>query len=554
MAQSHARSQPSTTKTVANHKHAGKVAGSRRSIRGKRALSPSGEGEPVTKKSKGVLPCQVLDFETHPYRLGSSAISAKKKASSQAAAKRKAAAVIDPREDSSDESLDEELIAKGQRRAHHRVSEDDDEDSLDTRNSDHEADQEFEDGLEGLDAQSLRKTLASEASPRPQWSKSKAQRKAQEEDNVLNVPEYDLELTTASELDDHDHHHDEDDDEDEVPAQAISHRAKARLAEVPAWASDTEQDNIPTTTTKPHNEDGGMIYSIDAQYTPPDAGSALRLSDQPANAKAMIKAAIRQVSGDCLFEDGYPSVDQMQAYHTKVLVGACDALGSDFELLGYRVSRDRAMVGHISRVLSSRVSLIRSAIKKIAQNKIETCFQLGSDIMANQNKIRTLREKGSYIYPMNTLAHVPGELLRREKPFQHVSIISTLRDAIFTSTRGSTLAAKHVARFISTREDRPDELEVPIAMLCMVATAVLAAIDDWKTGLQKISEFSAETYTDTYRGHELFLKNIRDADPKKFHRLMADIYIAAAMNSESQSAKVMAKNQMALLDLDGMEE
>ncbi|KAG6846749.1 hypothetical protein H0H93_012103, partial [Arthromyces matolae] len=323
---------------------------------------------------------------------------------------------------------------------------------------------------------------------------------------------------------------------------------------IPAWVSDNEHTSNPTATTKARNEEQGLIYSIEAQYTAPDPGSALRLSDQPPNAKAMIKAAIREVSGDCLFEDAYPSVDQMGAYHTKVLVEACDALGSDFELLGYRVTRDRAMVGHISRVLSSRVSLIRSAIKKIAQNKIETCFQLGSDIMANQNKIRTLREKGSYIYPMNTLAHVPGELLRREKPFQHVSIISTLRDAIFTSTRGSTLAAKHAGRFISTREDRPDELEVPIAMLCMVATAVLAAIDDWKTGLQKISEFSAEAYTDTYRGHELFLKNIRDADPKKFHRLMADIYVAAGMNSESQSAKVIAKNQMAILDLDGMEE
>ncbi|KAG6843738.1 hypothetical protein H0H93_000258 [Arthromyces matolae] len=91
-------------------------------------------------------------------------------------------------------------------------------------------------------------------------------------------------------------------------------------------------------------------------------------------------------------------------------------------------------------------------------------------------------------------------------------------------------------------------------MLAMVATAVLSAIDDWKTGLQKISEFNAETYADVYRGHALFLKNIRDSEPNKFHRLMADIYLAASANSESQSAAVIARNQMSVLNLDGMEE
>ncbi|KAG6834933.1 hypothetical protein H0H93_006262, partial [Arthromyces matolae] len=195
MAQSRGHSQPSTTKAVAGHKPASKVAGSRKSTRGKRGLSPSSEGGPATKKAK-------------------------------AAAARKAPAIIDPREDSSDQSLDEEPIAKTRRRAQPPASEEDDEES-EAANSHDDADQEFEDGLEQLDAQSLRKTLASE---RPQWSKSKAQKKAQDDD-VFNIPEYDIELTTASELDDHDRHHDEDEDEDEAPTLASSHRAKARRAE-----------------------------------------------------------------------------------------------------------------------------------------------------------------------------------------------------------------------------------------------------------------------------------------------------------------------------------
>lgn len=51
-----------------------------------------------------------------------------------------------------------------------------------------------------------------------------------------------------------------------------------------------------------------------------------------------------------------------------------------------------------------------------------------------------------------------------------------------------------------------------------------ASITDWNTGFLKKSEFNADEFEDVYRGHEMFLSNIRNDRPAAYHRLMADLY------------------------------
>jgi Domain of unknown function (DUF6532) len=54
----------------------------------------------------------------------------------------------------------------------------------------------------------------------------------------------------------------------------------------------------------------------------------------------------------------------------------------------------------------------------------------------------------------------------------HPAIISSIKDCFFTNARCGSLADKYAARFSSSIKDGPrkDEMELPIPMVCLIAT------------------------------------------------------------------------------------
>jgi hypothetical protein len=88
-----------------------------------------------------------------------------------------------------------------------------------------------------------------------------------------------------------------------------------------------------------------------------------------------------------------------------------------------------------------------------------------------------------------------------------------------------------------------ETLEVPIAMVALVATAVsnflwsfycahspcqlYAALYKWCHGEHKVTEFSANAYLDMYLGHVNTLKYIQANHEGAFHLMMGDIYVQA---------------------------
>ena len=54
-----------------------------------------------------------------------------------------------------------------------------------------------------------------------------------------------------------------------------------------------------------------------------------------------------------------------------------------------------------------------------------------------------------------------------------------------------------------------------------------ASLDDWSHGYRRSkSDFRCEAYEHIYRGHELFLKTLREVQPEFYHSLMSDLYKA----------------------------
>ena len=75
----------------------------------------------------------------------------------------------------------------------------------------------------------------------------------------------------------------------------------------------------------------------------------------------------------------------------------------------------------------------------------------------------------------NILSTIQSDLPYRSRPFQHPCIFSILKEFVFTSSCGMSLAEKRAHLFRSSIQEGPQatELEVPMAMLCAAATVVL---------------------------------------------------------------------------------
>ncbi|KAL0957719.1 hypothetical protein HGRIS_001499 [Hohenbuehelia grisea] len=88
----------------------------------------------------------------------------------------------------------------------------------------------------------------------------------------------------------------------------------------------------------------------------------------------------------------------------------------------------------------------------------------------------------------------------------------------------SSLAQKHAKHFSSVFEEAPrnHELELPIPIVALAATAVHCALQEWKDGAFVKLPFYGNTYQDVYEHHVRVLEDIL-IERSKYHRLMSDI-------------------------------
>jgi hypothetical protein len=91
-------------------------------------------------------------------------------------------------------------------------------------------------------------------------------------------------------------------------------------------------------------------WRADAHYIPPQPGARIiSIKVQPPSLQAVIKAAIREVTGDALFVTAYPSAVTITDYYCDLLMGSAGNLHSD--ILRDRFEKDRKFAEVISRVV-----------------------------------------------------------------------------------------------------------------------------------------------------------------------------------------------------------
>ncbi|KAI0706333.1 hypothetical protein C8Q76DRAFT_696627 [Earliella scabrosa] len=100
--------------------------------------------------------------------------------------------------------------------------------------------------------------------------------------------------------------------------------------------------------------------------------------------------------------------------------------------------------------------------------------------------------------------------------------------------------------------DRPNEKEIPMAMLALVGAAIHASLTEWQHGVYKPTSFSADSYLDAYNEHIVLLQGIKDTNVRAYHTIMHRLYTAAS-GSTAPAGPAAAGNPLAHVDFAGMD-
>ncbi|KAL0952218.1 hypothetical protein HGRIS_006508 [Hohenbuehelia grisea] len=198
---------------------------------------------------------------------------------------------------------------------------------------------------------------------------------------------------------------------------------------------------------------------------------------------------------DFLFTTAYPSDDNNWKALRSLLRRCSRRL--KFHEYAERFEEDVKFGADIAQVILNRLTTERKIVKEVAGTHVAGHYGLrpGESCVA---RVKHLIEGYKYIFAEDS-------------------------EAFFASPR-SSLAQKHAKHFSSVFEEAPrnHELELPIPLVALAATAVHCALQEWKDGAFVKLPFHGNTYQDVYEHHVRVLEDIL-IERSKYHRLMSDI-------------------------------
>ncbi|RPD72205.1 hypothetical protein L226DRAFT_442490, partial [Lentinus tigrinus ALCF2SS1-7] len=278
----------------------------------------------------------------------------------------------------------------------------------------------------------------------------------------------------------------------------------------PSESSDTEDGNVTPAEAKA----SGDSSTGDAHYADDNSielvlrrhGGRLRLKGQRPRVKLVAKEAIQETLTNICVTNAYPEgPDKNDIFARDSLIRSAKAL-HDKEI-AQRCKHDELYWRKLGTIPLQRISNFRGQIKKATDALVRRAYDLKQ---GDALKVLWYEEGLRYIYPYDYEAYSTR------------IFVDALMDALFATPRSYGYRA--ASRFTSSLADKPDEKEIPAAMLALVATALYASIDDYRSMHREPCDFKSNIFLDIYRQNIATLSQYKHDCPIKYHRLMHSLF------------------------------
>ncbi|KAH9840304.1 uncharacterized protein C8Q71DRAFT_721998 [Rhodofomes roseus] len=214
---------------------------------------------------------------------------------------------------------------------------------------------------------------------------------------------------------------------------------------------------------------------------------------------------------------------------------AYEALVQAADVLGYTGEGDiadrleRGVWEHYAKPLAGyvahRLGMARTGIRKAIALVVEHQFRLtipAEDLLMVPDKTLLLKEM-NYVFPWTSMGGFD-----QRAPYESSVIKSAVRSGFFTNAGYVGIGLQNIALCTSSLESKPSEHEVPPEMVALATTAVESVIHEHSLRLSKAVEFGAAS-APAYREHMVRLADFRQQRPKRYHRVMHDIFKAVTV-------------------------
>ncbi|KAL1687787.1 hypothetical protein GGG16DRAFT_95419 [Schizophyllum commune] len=339
------------------------------------------------------------------------------------------------------------------------------------------------------------------------------------------------------------------------PQQSSGSHDQARAHEQPMWQPEpADQDGEDVMAAPPGGNPGGSggpgdggdhddIPNISIQAP---QGRELRVTDQHPAVQEWIGLCTDTIRGNAAFDDALLDNSASSPMLRDILCETAVALG--LHGVDRQVREDLTICRLVERTLNMRISNWRGAFKRAAVSQVAGFYNFPL-AASSESKAHAswLLDRNRFIFPLKANGEPDGT-----KAFGARAIASVIHDVIFKPGNDS-FAVKHEHRFSSSITTAADELELPIPLVALAATAIGAAIEEWAASetTHVDIEFSISHIKSRYQSYEAILNGIKAANPQGFHHRMHALYTEASGNLGTRTNLDM-NTEMEFIDIAGM--
>ncbi|KAJ7926371.1 hypothetical protein B0H13DRAFT_2313701 [Mycena leptocephala] len=249
--------------------------------------------------------------------------------------------------------------------------------------------------------------------------------------------------------------------------QADLEKSHIRAAPVPKTAHQVKLEERTTFDAPPPRAETTWHPSAQIVYPAPGKKDIL-LNSQTEELQGVLRHSIGLIKTGLIFEDGYPAIISRAGFARSYLISSAETI-PNAKHVRERLGLDLKYAAILADILLDRINIQRGDTKRTASGMAPGLFQFaGLSPSKTKELIEKLLKDHRYIFPVDPQT---GRLMT-ELPFMHPAMSGVIKEAVFTRN----FKANNMHLFISTSKKHPKQLELPDAMVALVATALYASL------------------------------------------------------------------------------